>query len=537
MVVSEHAVICGRPSGEGGHDESHDEAVRSQAVASRGGATGSAQIAPVSGWRRVVTDWSAVGVATALCHALGAVTSLLLRMLLSPAEMGIWQGLKLLLSYGNYANVGISKGAAREYTVALGRGDTDRARRGLDLALTVNTVTSLLYGLALAGAGLWIGWSGHGAWAGSWAGGLMVIGAVAVLSRYVSFHVTLLRASQAFGVAARVAVLEALLTLAVCGWATWQFGLPGLYGGTVAVVLGTLVYVVAHRAVSLGWAWDAGEARRLVAIGAPILLAGTISSLLRSLDKWMILGYLPDREFQLGCYSLALMVTAQLYGLANMLAMVMAPRYGEAYGRWGSEAAVARLAARSTEAIASLVALPAGLSLVVAGPLLGRLLPDYRPGFGPLLWLVPGVAALGLSLPATQYLVAVGRQKRALVAAVVGTAMAAAGNHVALTTGLGLAGVAAASALAYAGYYVLCVGMSLWPHLAGPERMRYLAAIGMVTVPTLAAAVGCELVQAGWQGSWAVLGVKSAAILAVWAAGATAVWHWGGWPHARARAR
>ena len=57
---------------------------------------------------------------------LGAVTSLLLRMLLSPAQMGIWQAVKLLLSYGNYANLGISKGAAREYTVALGHGDTAR---------------------------------------------------------------------------------------------------------------------------------------------------------------------------------------------------------------------------------------------------------------------------------------------------------------------------------------------------------------------------------------------------------------------------
>ena len=85
--------------------------------------------APLSGWRRMLGDWLLVGSATAVCHVLGAATSLLLRMLLSPAQMGIWQALKLLLSYGNYANLGISKGAAREFNVALGSGQTAAARR------------------------------------------------------------------------------------------------------------------------------------------------------------------------------------------------------------------------------------------------------------------------------------------------------------------------------------------------------------------------------------------------------------------------
>ena len=76
--------------------------------------------APVSGWRRVFGDALRVGGATTVGHLLGAATSLLLRMFLDPAQMGLWQGLKLYLSYGNYANLGISKAAARELTLARG---------------------------------------------------------------------------------------------------------------------------------------------------------------------------------------------------------------------------------------------------------------------------------------------------------------------------------------------------------------------------------------------------------------------------------
>jgi len=262
---------------------------------------------PLSGWRRVFGDWLTVGSATAVCHVLGAATSLLLRWLLSPAQMGIWQGLKLFLSYGNYANLGISKGAVREFNVALGSGRTDRARRGLNLAFTVNTLSSAIYAAVLVGVGLWVALTASSEWAAQWAIGLLAIAAVAVLARYVTFHVTILRANQDFAATSQLAIIEAVLTLSVGGLATlsvgglaaWRWGLPGLYGGTLVVLLASLVFLRRRAVAVLRPAWDTAEIRRLIAIGAPILLAGTVSSLFRSLDKLMILAYLSDREFQL----------------------------------------------------------------------------------------------------------------------------------------------------------------------------------------------------------------------------------------------
>ena len=39
----------------------------------------------------------------------------------------------------------------------------------------------------------------------------------------------------------------------------------------------------------------------------------------------MILAYSSNREFDLGCYSLSLLVSGQIFGLANMLSLVMGP--------------------------------------------------------------------------------------------------------------------------------------------------------------------------------------------------------------------
>jgi len=488
--------------------------------------------APVTGWRRVLADCGVVGGATTVCHVLGAATSLLLRMLLDPAQMGIWQALKLLLSYANYANLGISKGATRDFTIALGSGDTSRAKRGLDLAFTVNTLTSLVYAAVLVGAGAWIGLSGGGVWAGAWGAGLAVAGLLAVLSRYVTFHVTILRARQNFKTTSQLSILEAGLTLAACGLATWQWGLWGLYVGTLTVLLAGLAFVWRRRAVTLAWAWDQGEIRRLVAIGGPILLAGTVSSLFRSLDKLMILGYLSDREYQLGCYSATLMVTVQLYGLGNMLAIVMGPRYGETYGRSGDRGEVARLAARATELCAAAMALPAALAIVVAPPLLARLLPDYQIGLAPLVWLVPGVVALCATLPASQYLVAVNHQNRALAAVVTATALAAVGNHLALRGGHGLVGVAAATAIAYVAYWVLVVSISLWPELDGAHRRRYLVMVGLMLAPTVILAVVLERLHPGIEADLVTTLAKAATVAVVWCLTVWVGWHHGRWAEA-----
>jgi len=487
--------------------------------------------APASGWWRVVVDCTLVSGTTIVCSLLGMVTSLLFRMLLDPAQMGVWQGLKVFLSYSNYANLGVSKGATRDFTVAMGRGDVDAARHGLNLAYAVNTLSSLAFAAIPIGIGLWIGVSRG--WATGWAVGLLVIGALVVLQRHYTFQVTILRCVQAFGLTSLVSILEAALTLAFCGLATWLWGLWGLFGGTVAVMGVTVLIVQRRAAVPLTWAWDTAEIWRLVLIGSPMLLAGVVSTLFRSLDKMMILGYLSDREFQLGCYSVALMVTTQLYGLANMLSIVMGPRYGETYGQSGSRGEVARLASRATELQSAVMALPSALAIVVAPAALAWLLPEYRSGLAPLVWLVPGNIALSMALPASQYLIAVDRQNRALVAVVVATLLAATAIHLALTTGHGLIGVAAATSLGYGVYGFLTLAISLWPELDAMERLRLVGMQILINLPPVLLALGLETLWPGAEAGWLTNGAKLLAVLAVWGWTVALGWHHGRWAEAR----
>jgi O-antigen/teichoic acid export membrane protein len=480
---------------------------------------------PPDAWRPLVRDSLWVGSSTAVCHALGLVTSLVLRACIGPAEMGVWQALKLFLSYGNYFNLGISKGAAREWSLALGRGETRQAVRGLHLAFTVNTLTSGLYAIGLLGAAAWWSTAGDGPCRGLWAFGLAVLAVLVVLQRHVTFHVTILRAGQNFAVTSRLAIFEAAATLVLGGTAAWCWGVEGLYCGTSLVLLGSWAFLKLSGARRLNWAWDGPEIRRLIGIGGPILLTGVVTTLFRSLDRLMILGYASDREFQLGCYSLALLVSTQLYGLATMLAIVIGPRFTAMFGASGSRGAVAEFAVRTSELQAAVLALPAALSLVAGPTLLGAMFPDYGPGLAALAWIVPGSLALGLSLPASQYLVAVCQERRALATIIFGTIVLAAGNHFALSRDGGLAGVAAATALSYIAYSLLTIAVSLWPQLGEAARRRYVGGHVLVLAPT----VGLAICLSGPPGGAAAAAWKTAAVVLVWSMTVFGGWHWGGW--------
>ena len=485
--------------------------------------------APVTGWRRMIADSLLVSAATIGCQALGVAISLLLRFALDPAQMGVWQALKLFLGYANYANLGISKGAARELTVALGRGDAAAAKHGLNLAFTVNTLSSLVYGGILACAALWIGSSGGSLWQNAWCVGLLALAVLVVVQRHVTFHVTILRCRQAFAVTSQLSVLEAALTLAVAAAGAWLWGLNGLYAGTLCVLLASWAYLQFQGAERFAWAWDRKEIGRLIGIGGPVLLAGVATGMFQSIDKLMILACSANREYELGCYSLSLLVSGQLYGLANMLSVVMGPRYGELYGSSGQRGRVALVAARASELQACVLSLLGGLGMVAATPLLSRLFPDYRLGIAPALWLTPGAVALGLSLPASQYLVAVYRERWSLWAVLFALAMAAGGNYVALRSGYGLVGVAMVTSAANLIYLTLIIGISIWSEIGSQERLRYLAALILVLAPVLGLAAVLEWAWPDAQCEPSIVVMKSISVFAVWAVAAVIGWTRGGW--------
>lgn len=425
---------------------------------------------------------------TLVCQVFAAAGGILFRILLDPVQMGYWQGFKLALNYGNYASLGVSKGATRELSIALGRGDQEAAQHHVNLAFAFNLLTSGGYALLLFGIAIWVAANGQSGSRLVWSAGLAAIGCLSVIQRHVTFQVSVLRARQAFAATSLLNLLEATLTLSVGAAAVWCCGLPGLFVATLVTLVASGVYLARLGPCAVRWAWDGREIRRLAVIGAPMLAVAIVSSLGRTLDRWMILAFSAQREYDLGCYSLALLITNQLAGVAGVFGIVMQPRYGELLGRSGSNRHVARLAARITEFKAVVMSL-AGMAAIFWAPwLLVTLLPDYGEGLLPLMIRVPGAVALAVALPAGQYLIAVDRQRAALVVHVVTLGMSALGCFYSLHAGWGLVGVACAMTagdlLQLAVLGILAFGTAL----TTPQRRRLAAIVLAALAPQMALA-------------------------------------------------
>lgn len=496
---------------------------------------------PLGGWRRLWSDSWLVAWSGLASDAIGVVTSLWLRVCLDPAQMGVWQGLKLLLSYANYSNLGISKGAVRDWNVAQGSGDLAAARRGLDLGHSVNTLGSLVYAalLLLVAGGLWVefGWATLGTpgelrWSEIWPTligqpwclGLAAVGLLAWWQRELTYRVTILRAERRFGVTTRLTLAEALGTLVCAGAGAWWGGLAGLYLGTGLVMAAALIGLRHATELKFRWAWDRAEIARLVAAGSPMLLAGLVASLFRSLDKLVILHGLADREVQLGTYSLALLVGGQLFGLGNAVSLAVAPRYAELWGHSRSRRAAAQLAARASEPVAALASCLGAGAVLIAPTVLGTILPKYAAGQAALVALVPGTVALVLAIPAQQWMLAVEYERRSLLIQA-GVLVAAVLLDIAVVgAGGGITAIATATTISYLALWLVLVAGSLWPEWTGRERYRYLVTHALAATP-LAAALGWV---AWWRGPSApTLGTGLMALTTV--AGVAAVVLWGGW--------
>jgi len=209
--------------------------------------------------------------------------------------------------------------------------------------------------------------------------------------------------------------------------------------------------------------------------------------------------------------------------VGNALSIVIGPRYATLYGALECRRGVAQFAAQTSLFQAAVLAWLGGMAIVAAPAVLGAAFPSYASGLAPLGWVVVAGIGLGLSLPASQYLTAVGLERRALAAMVPPALLSAGGNYLVLTHGGDLSGVAAVTALGQAGYALAVMLLAFWPHLSPAARGRSVAQHVLALVPALVVAL---LAEEHWpaarDGVLLVIGklflVTAAAALGAWAA-------------------
>jgi O-antigen/teichoic acid export membrane protein len=459
--------------------------------------------APSRDGRRAARDSLIVTLGGQLERALGTLTALALRWGLDPARLGVYTGLRLYLDNTNRSSLGVGLGAVQEIPILRALGREGEARRIANIAHTTNTLTCVVFSLALL---IW-------AWlraplvsgdplAAEWTWGLAAIAILALIKRYESFLIAVLRAYQEFELTTKVDVVESLVSIASVSVGLWVAGFWGLLAAVGVILVAKIAFLHARHPLRFAWVWEPRTMGRLMVVGLPILANTAVFGTVLNIDRALILWLVPDGDRAAGLYTVALMGTSWSLDAAGRIVTVLYTYFQTTLGRTNDPDEVARQAARATELQAPLLAAGAAVAYVVAPAFLGFLMPRYVEGLAALRPLLPGTVLLGMAWPARQMLITVGRPYRLASATVVGlTIVALAGAIGALQAGI--VGVAWGMTAGYACVYLATSSTAFVSALGWRGWLRHETRLAIVLCGFAAAALiaaHTPLSLARWQG-------------------------------------
>lgn len=474
--------------------------------------------------RRAVLDSVIVTVGGQIERALGTITALMLRWGLDPASLGVYTGLRLFLDQTNRSSLGVGLGAVQEIPVLRAQGRLAEAQHVANVAHTANSVTCLAYALGL------MLWAMLRAPAGAetslaqkWTWGLVAVAGLALLKRYESFLIAVLRSHQQFTLTTELDIFEALISIAAVGVG---LGLAGFWGliASVGVILGAkIAYLHARHPFRFRWTWDLRTTARLMQLGLPILANTATLAAVLSLDRVLILARLPDGERAAGLYTVAIMGTSWSLDLAGRVVAVLYTYFQTTLGRTDDPAEVAAQSVRATEAQATVLALGSSVAYLIGPVFLGLILPRYTPGLAALRPLLPGTLLLGLAWPARQMLIALGHPYRLAVATLIGLGVAAAAGIVGADRA-GIVGVAWGMTVGYAAVALLTSAAATIPTLGFLAWVGHVARLGRTLAGLAAATLATTHIPLGLDAFWPDFAVRCL-ILAAWIL--PTAWCWG----------
>jgi O-antigen/teichoic acid export membrane protein len=479
--------------------------------------------ADTGGGRKVVRDSLAVTLGGQLERALGTLTALALRWWLDPARMGVYTGLRLYLDNTNRSSLGVGLGAVQKIPVLRASGREEEARHVADVAYTTNTLTCLVYALLLA-AVAWLRAPLLAAdpLAAEWTWGLVAVAALALIKRYESFLVAILRAQGEFALTAELDVVESLASALAVSAGLWLAGFWGLLAAVGALLLVKIAYAHARHPLRFRWAWDGPLIWRLMREGLPILANTAVFGAVVGLDRVLILWRVPDGDRAMGLYSVAIMGTSWALDLAGRVVLVLYTTFQTTLGRTSDPVAVARQAARATEAQAPVLLAGSAVAYLVGPAFLGALMPRYAEGLPALRPLLPGMILLGLAWPSRQMLITVGRPYRLCLATLAGLLVSAVAGSVGADAA-GIEGVAWGMTIGSAALFALTSAAAVVPLLGAKDWARHQARLARTVAGFATGTLIVTHVPLGLGGGWIALTARCA-LLSVWLVPALWVW-------------
>ena len=407
---------------------------------------------------RILRDTIGYSGSAVFAQALGLVAGFWIARLLGPADFGVWNAVSLVLAYGAYVEFGVLSAMGRDLPYYLGQRNTEHALRLEGGARWATIAGAILAAGFVFGASFLPSLANH---APIMRTGLRVMAVALILQQIYTYHRTVLRANNLFGELSRQQFVSSIVN---SGLSVLGVVILGLYGRMMFLVLAQaliMVYAIFRNPWRRIPAVDARTMWQLFKTGVPITLAGSILSLVTTVDRPIVLAYLGEK--QLGYFGLALLLTSMVSLVPGMASQVLYPRMTHLFGQSGRDVGALRaLVLKPPLVLACLLPVVIGPVYLVLPVVIRLLLPDYTPAILATQIVVVGIFFSSILGVTDYFLVTTGKLKEYAFFGGCALILNVAFDYVALRLGFGIVGVAfCGTPLTYFVYSSAIIGYAL----------------------------------------------------------------------------
>lgn len=397
--------------------------------------------------QQIIKDSAKYLVATITAQGVGIIRGLVIPVLFIPAQLGIWNLMGVIVSYGTIAHLGMLNGMNKAIPFLRGQGKLEQAEVIRDSVFWVNMLLGALAGSTILIVSLFA--------PVNYRSSLCIIGAIVFLQLIFLYMFSLLRADNRFGLLSQgTSGLSILSTILVCTLAlTFGNHLFGALVGWAGAHLLIVGYMLVKARYRFAFRISLPHIRETFSLGVPLIILAVLDVIFLSVDRWMIVTNLG--ETILGYYALGLMVNSMIFLIPTAVATVLFPRQLERFGTTSDPHSIQSLLLGPLRAmVALMLVLVCGVTLGL--PLVIRLfLAKYLPSVPIIKILIIGAFFYSLASIPGNCAVAINKQKKLILVLIGAILFSLLMDTILLWAGYGVMGIAIGT---MAGYFFYGMG-------------------------------------------------------------------------------
>ena len=387
------------------------------------------------GYRNIIKDSSLSAASAGITALLSALQAIIVARMLGPVLYGTLQVYRLILTYTTFTDLGTFWAMVREMSFHRGRGELERVEEIRNGTFTINVITSVLTCIVVILVFLFFPQAYP-----TTLTEMLTIAFIIIAQCVFIFFRNYFVAVKQFVTRSVLIVLFSVCNILFVLLLGHFYGLIGVLLAMLLAYVVSIFFGIFKSAFQVHFFLTKRLAFDLIKTGAPLCVNGLLAILVASVDRLMIMYFLP--VIQLGYYGIAAMIKTFMETLYRTAFMAIFPDLIEAYGKTNDLDAIRNYVWKPLVISAHLSPLFFGAVIILIAPMIEYILPQYIPGVLATQLIIASSFFGCLQVGVVNFFVTINNVQKIYPLRIAAVVFCAAATWIAIAGGWGIEGVA-----------------------------------------------------------------------------------------------